>query len=114
MVKGIKVFSNGYRYEGEFKKESLMEKGFFKAQKAINIQENIKMERNGFGTWISGENKNDNPPEFLNSSNNKDLPLTNSKSIYYEGEWKNNKREGKGKLVIKKNGKKIFRIFYKW
>jgi hypothetical protein len=104
--KGIKVFSNGDRYEGEFKKGIFDGEGIFQSSKGYKYSGKYKDgKRNGFGIWISGENKNDNSHESLLPSNNKDLPLTNSKSIHYEGEWKNNRREGKGKLVIKKNGK---------
>ncbi|HMV45885.1 MAG TPA: hypothetical protein PK079_16930 [Leptospiraceae bacterium] len=98
---GIKEFSNGDRYEGEFKKGIFEGEGIFFSNKGYKYIGKFKEgKRNGFGIWTK---ENPIKPSGERISVSEDLAV--NKSIYYEGEWKNNKYEGNGKLIIKKNGK---------
>lgn len=105
--KGIKLFSNGNRYEGNFKNGKFDGEGSLESPKGYKYSGQFKEgNKNGFGIWNSGLIGNKLTKEennFLPAKETKDE--LGQKSIYYEGEWKNNKREGNGKLIIKKNGK---------
>ncbi len=106
--KGIKVFSNGDRYDGEFKKGTFEGEGVFQSSKGYKYSGKFKDgKKNGYGVWISEriENSIANSSENSNQKVSVNHHLSTTRSIYYEGEWKNNRRDGKGKLIINKNGK---------
>ncbi len=105
--RGVKKFSNGDQYEGDFKKGVFDGEGTFQSSKGYKYTGQFREgKKNGFGVWSSISvinNKSTISPEKPSATKETNSDL--SKSIYYEGEWKNNKREGKGKLIIRKNSK---------
>ena len=90
--KGIKLFSNGNRYEGNFKNGKFDGEGSLESPKGYKYSGQFKEgNKNGFGIWNSGLIGNKLTKEennFLPAKETKDE--LGQKSIYYEGELKIN------------------------
>ena len=83
-VRGVMIYNNGARYEGEWKDDKKNGKGIFISSHYFNCENNI-------GLKYEGEFNNDKFEGY-------------GKALYsngdkYEGEWKNNKQYGKGTLT---------------
>lgn len=105
--KGIKLFTNGNSYEGDFKNGVFDGFGIFTSAKGTKYLGQFKNgKKNGFGTLtFEGILSNSKP----SSKNEKSISV---KKIRYEGEWKENRKEGNGKLTIENNGKRKLYLGY--
>jgi len=83
-IKGIMIYNNGAKYEGEWKDNKKHGKGVFISSHYLNCENNpgLKYEGEFFDDKFDGFGK-----------------VVYSNGDKYEGEWKNNKQHGRGTLI---------------
>ena len=82
--KGLMIYNNGARYEGEWKNDKKNGKGIYISSSYLNSGNNLGLKYEG---------------DFLNDKFEGFGIATFSNGDIYEGEWKNNKQHGRGTLT---------------
>ena len=83
-IKGVMIYNNGAKYEGEWKDNKKHGKGIFISSHYLNCENNPGLKYDG---------------EFFNDKFDGYGKVVYSNGDKYEGEWKNNKQHGRGTLI---------------